>query len=207
MNSKGSTRGYPIWESSNLCLFPAPRSVSSVPTPFIVLECLGIHRKPFYLWPLFLCEILLFLKPQHFYIKAKNVYCQSSPPLFVCCILHLFLCSFFCFYFFVEREQAFYKKKKAKEIKNKKRLTEKRKTKKNTFFIRTNKNFKTKTNNLKNKQQKKNKEEIRDTTKKYNNWYLVSRISYLVSRISYLVSLLCYISYFVYRIFLNRKKK
>ena len=49
MNSKGSTRGYPIRESPNHCLFPAPRSVSSVSTPFIVFECLGIHRKPFYL--------------------------------------------------------------------------------------------------------------------------------------------------------------
>ena len=44
-------RGCPIRESSDLCLFPAPRSVSPVSAPFIVSECLGLHRKPSFLWP------------------------------------------------------------------------------------------------------------------------------------------------------------
>ena len=42
-------RGCPIRESSDLCLFPAPRSVSPVSAPFIVSECLGLHRKPSFL--------------------------------------------------------------------------------------------------------------------------------------------------------------
>jgi len=44
-------RGCPIRESSDLCLLPAPRSVSPVSAPFIVSECLGLHRKPSFLWP------------------------------------------------------------------------------------------------------------------------------------------------------------
>ena len=52
MNSIGSITGCPIRESPNHSLFPAPRSVSSVSTPFIVFGCLGIHRKPFFIWPL-----------------------------------------------------------------------------------------------------------------------------------------------------------
>ena len=52
MNSKRSSlRGCPIRESSDLCLFPAPRSVSPASAPFIVSECLGLHRKPSFLWP------------------------------------------------------------------------------------------------------------------------------------------------------------
>lgn len=52
MNSKRSSwRGCPIRESSDRCLLPAPRSVSPVSAPFIVSECLGLHRKPLFLWP------------------------------------------------------------------------------------------------------------------------------------------------------------
>lgn len=52
MNSKRSSkRGCPIRESSDLCLLPTPRSVSPVSAPFIVSECLGLHRKPSFLWP------------------------------------------------------------------------------------------------------------------------------------------------------------
>lgn len=52
MNSKRSSiGGCPIRESSDLCLFPAPRSVSPASAPFIVSECLGLHRKPLFLWP------------------------------------------------------------------------------------------------------------------------------------------------------------
>ena len=48
---KGVLWGCPIRESSDLCLFPTPRSVSPASAPFIVSECLGLHRKPFFLWP------------------------------------------------------------------------------------------------------------------------------------------------------------
>lgn len=51
MNSKRSSRGCPIRESSDLCLFPTPRSVSPASAPFIVFECLGLHHKPSVLWP------------------------------------------------------------------------------------------------------------------------------------------------------------
>ncbi|CAN4125485.1 unnamed protein product [Withania somnifera] len=42
-----SSKGCPIRESPDLCLFSTPRSISSITTPFLVSGCLGIHRKPF----------------------------------------------------------------------------------------------------------------------------------------------------------------
>jgi hypothetical protein len=51
MNSIGSLKGCPIRESPDHSLFPAPRSISLVSTPFFVFGCLGIHHKPFFIWP------------------------------------------------------------------------------------------------------------------------------------------------------------
>ncbi|PHU10125.1 hypothetical protein BC332_21985 [Capsicum chinense] len=39
-----SSKGCPIRESPDLCLFSTPRSISSITTPFLVSGCLGIHR-------------------------------------------------------------------------------------------------------------------------------------------------------------------
>lgn len=42
-----SLKGWPIRESLDLCLFSTLRNISSLTTPFLVSECLGIHRKLF----------------------------------------------------------------------------------------------------------------------------------------------------------------
>ena len=68
MNSIGSAKGCPIRESPNHSLFPAPRSVSSVSTPFFVFGCLGIHHKPFFIWP-FSCNI-----PADFVICTRIIF-------------------------------------------------------------------------------------------------------------------------------------
>ncbi|KAG5586440.1 hypothetical protein H5410_046874 [Solanum commersonii] len=46
-----NSKGCPIRESLDLCLFSTPRTISSITTSFLVFGCLGIHRKPFLIEP------------------------------------------------------------------------------------------------------------------------------------------------------------
>ncbi|KAG5599339.1 hypothetical protein H5410_030709, partial [Solanum commersonii] len=43
-----NSKGCPIWEYPDLCLFLTPRKISSITTPFLISGYLGIHRKPFH---------------------------------------------------------------------------------------------------------------------------------------------------------------
>ncbi len=82
MNSIKSIKGCPIRESPDQSLFPAPRSVSSVTTPFIVSRCLGIHHKPLIHFDLFHADGGKRTRTADICLAKAALYQLSYTPIF-----------------------------------------------------------------------------------------------------------------------------
>ncbi len=77
MNSLGSSWNLFIRGSSDQSLLPAPRSVSPVPAPFIVSGCLGLRRKPSFIWP----SLRSYIKTKFLYFKLIQLKVQFISKL------------------------------------------------------------------------------------------------------------------------------